>query len=590
MLMALPASSQVRLIADGELVAYGVAAGGDMPPLLRQRLGQDVTVQSESHYATVMTRRMARALRHRLAEAPSTTIGPLLTSIRDQEAPYNWMCPRWTDDDGNVSTERCLSGCVATCIEQLMAYYRYPETLTDTLHGWQTPHYTIDDMLPGTRFDWSNYIDDYRKGYTQTQGEAIALPSLAAGMAVHMNYGLASSGASLWDAEQPLHQALGYGMVRLYDRVMYPPRRWHAILQHELSNHRPVAYAAHTMAINGHAFNIDGVDTRGFYHVNWGYNGKYDGWYDLDWLDPWEPTGYVEDKMVMGFFCNHTLLTMHPSADARPLEPDTLRIDSLGVTLHSITLQRQADTNGYVGADFDFENTSRDTITYTYEVMSYLPTDTAVFMQADYVGLAGLTLLPGERRRQRTYLKFRNVGERILGISHDDVSIPYSQPISISSGKPSRLQWGEATMRQTAPDRATFTIPVTNTATEGVAGDLVTYCIVSEGSDEDSRHYDVLSLQAGATAMLEVTFGNLRPATRYTFMLRCPWAVQAQVDFTTLSGSGISDIGHDGLPVSGYKHQAADTPCDISGMPATRHSKVIVHKGHKYLNDTRNTH
>ena len=590
MLAAQAAWPQVRLIADGEIVAYGIDARGDMPPMLRRLMDGDVTMESESRYSAAMTQRQARHLRQRQALPPATTIGPLLASVRDQDAPYNWLCPRWTYDDGHESDDRCLSGCVATCIEQLMAYYRHPAALADTLHGWQTAHYTVADMLPGTRFDWANYLDDYRGSYTQAQGEAIALASLAAGMAVRMNYGLSSSGASLWEAELPLRQALDYGMVRLYDRVLYSPARWHAILRHELSNGRPVAYAAHTMSINGHAFNIDGVDTRGFYHVNWGYNGKYDGWYDIDWLDPWEPTGHLPDEIVMGFFCNHTLLAMHPSADARPLEPDTFRTDSLGVKLHAIELLRQPDTNGYVAADLDFENKSRDTITYTYEVMSYLPTDTAIFMQADYVGLAGLTLLPGERRRQRAYLQFGLAGERLLGISHDDVTIPFSRPVSIAKGTPSRLEWGEATMRQPSSGEAVFTIPVANTAADGTAGDLVYYCLAPEGSDEDSRHYEVLSLPAGQQTELEVAFGGLLPQTRYTFRLRCPWSVQAQVDFTTPPAAGIQTIGPDShghdkgdMPTPATTARAARHAYATDGKPATAHTRILVARGRKYI-------
>lgn len=572
---------QVRLFDDGELVAHGVKAGSVVPPLLSQRLAASALVTQDEAYYSPAANAEARRLRQRQGAAPSQTIGPLLHSIRDQEAPYNWQCPRWTYEDGSQSEERCLSGCVATCIEQVMAYYSYPEALQDTLHGWETEHYVLNDMLPGTRFDWDNYLDDYRAGYTQSQGEAIAAVSLAAGMAVHMSYGLHSSGASLWRAETPLQQAFGYGLARLYDRALYSPRRWHALVENELRQGRPVAYAAHTMALNGHAFNIDGVDARGFYHVNWGYNGSYDGWYDLDWLDPWEPTDHPADGIVLGFFSNHTLLVMHPSADAKPLETDTFSYDSLGIRLHGIHMLRQADTKGYIPADFDFENESLDTVTYTYEVLSYLPTDTAVFMQADYVGLATLTLLPSQRRKQRTYLQFDTEGERILGISHDDATIPYSQPVSIVAGTRSQLQWGEAQMVQKQYE-VTFTIPVRNNAATGIAGDLITHCLFADGREDDTRHYDVLSLAAGSDTTLTVRFRTLQPATHYTYLLRCPWDVQARVEFTTPSGAGI--MGNEEW--GGMKNEE----WDLSGRPATGRSNVIIHNNRKYLNDTGNTH
>ncbi|MBQ7443009.1 MAG: C10 family peptidase [Bacteroidaceae bacterium] len=583
-MLPLHAKPQVRITHDGALVAHGVEVGNVVPPLLRTRLAANATVAHDGPLPRPTDDATPTTRRH--IAPPAADIGPLLRSVRDQKEPFNWMCPRWTNDDGRESEERCLTGCVATCIEQLMAYHRHPQTLADTLHGWQTDHYTIPDMLPGTRFDWDNYLDDYRHTYSQAEGEAVALVSLAAGMAVNMSYGLEASGASLWRAPEALRKALAYGMVRVYDRVLYSPERWHALLRHELEQGRPVAYAAHTMALSGHAFNIDGVNRQGFYHVNWGYDGSYDGWYDLEWLDPWERHDHPADGIAMGFFTNHSMLVMHPSADARPLEADTFRLDSLGVSLNAIRLARPAVTGGYVAADFDFANTSRDTVTYTYEVMSFLPTDTAVFLQADYVGLSTITLRPGEQRTQRAYLQFTTPGERLLGISHDDVTIPYTQPVSVAQATaPQRLEWGKATMTVAATE-ATVAVTVANSAAAGVAGDLVTHCLRPDGADEDMRHYSVLALDAGADTTLTVAFTHLLPDTRYTYRLRCPWAVQAEISFTTLPPDGIRAIlpGGNTAATTAPRTSDADTPRDLTGRKATAASRIVVANGRKHLN------
>ena len=530
--LSFSAYGQQCLISDGEVFAHGVQRTGVVPEVLRQLVGaRRWQVQTESR-----ARRLAsRAQRAGQMVQEEKTIGPLLHSIRAQEAPYNLLCPRWTSDDGTVSEEHCLSGCVATAIEQVMAFYRYPEALKDTIFGWETENYTLDNLLPGTRFDWSNYLLDYRNGWTEAQGQAIALVSLAAGMAVHMGYGLGSSGASVFRAVEPLHRAFGYGMAEYFDRVLYTPSRWHAMLRHELEEGRPIVYAGHNMDLGGHAFNIDGVDSQGFYHVNWGYNGSYDGWYDLDWLNPFEPTDYPDGGFAVGFFCNQSALFMHPSEEAKPLMPDTLALDDLGIELEKLELTRQPDLQGRIAADFQFVNHGTDTVTYTYEVMTYLPTDTAIFWQADYVGLAGLTLAPGERRVQRTYLNFSVAGERIIGISHDDVTIPFSQPITIEKGTRGKLEWGEVSYELRDDGcSATFTASVTNKASAGYAADLVTYCVYADGhADEDTRHYEVLSLPAGETKDVTMFFNGLTPGRRYTMLLRCPWTVQRELSFVT---------------------------------------------------------
>lgn len=591
-----PLAAQHELRVDGELLAHGVNRTGQVPPALRSLLqGRRLSVTQATAFRSgqcvppsrMMQRRKA-SRRYRSSSA-ITTVAPLLASIRDQQEPYNMLCPRWTYDDGSVSEERCLSGCVATCIEQIMAYYRYPEVLLDTLHGWSTPHYTIDDLLPGTRFDWDHYLLDYRDGWTEAQGQAIALVSLACGMAVHMNYGLSSSGANTSRAVEPLRKAFGYGMVTFAERISYSPEQWHALIQHELACGRPVAYTGHNMALSGHAFNIDGVDAQGYYHVNWGYNGCYDGWFDLDWLNPWEPTDRDPQGIAEGMFCNQALLMMHPSAEAKPLDVDTLDIDNLGITLRDVTFLRQPDLQDYVPADFRFYNDGDAPVTYTYEVMTYLPTDTAIFEQADYVGLSAITLQPREEKVQRVYLNFDEKGERILGISHDDVTIPFTRPVTIAQGVAPKLEWGSAeltlTKMATGEYEATVSISVANRAAAGYAGSLVTLCLCPDGlEDEDLRHWWVLALPGGQEEVRTVTFSHLQPDTYYHFRLRCPWQVQSELRFwTKTTDDAIHDIvERDGLDADGTSPMAHTF--DIAGRRLGNTARgLVIQKGKKWM-------
>ncbi|MBO4883634.1 MAG: C10 family peptidase, partial [Lachnospiraceae bacterium] len=31
----------------------------------------------------------------------------------------------------------------------------------------------------------------------------------------------------------------------------------------------------------GHCFVVDGIDNQGLYHVNWGWYGQYEGYFDI---------------------------------------------------------------------------------------------------------------------------------------------------------------------------------------------------------------------------------------------------------------------------------------------------------------------
>lgn len=551
----------------GRMLAYGLrfnpaAPSQDMPELLQEMLRQ---------YRT--GRRHAGRLAGRRVE-------PLLQSVRDQDAPYNWSCPYYRYPDGTLSEERCLSGCVATCLEQVLSYWRYPVALQDTLFGWSTDNYDIPDVLPGAAVDWAGIIPDYRGGYTPEQGRAIADLTYWLGMAVRMNWGTGSSGANLYRAEEPLQRVFGYRTAQFVQRSLYRNETWNRLLRNELENGRPICYVGHNMGLNGHAFNIDGVDEQGFYHLNWGYGGSYDGWFDLDFLNPFET---VEDATELGrnlgFFSNHAALLLCPT----PVE--TLRPDSLTetealkhVVVEGLTFRREPDTEGYVIADVTMRNTGANDLCLTFEVLTNSPADTDFFRQGDYLTVSAVSLMPHERKTFPIYCQFSRTGDRLLGISADDSTFLYRSPITVRQGTSPILSWGDASVQQyvTADGMlmADFSIPVANQAVGGAAGYLVTYCLVPGNGADDVRHWDVLQLPGGQEQTLNVRFKNLIEGMDYTLLVRCPWAVQVRHTFTA-TATGAAD-GIDGIAAA---DKQKGRPCfDLSGrrLPRPRRGFNII--------------
>ena len=568
---------------EGTIVGRDINVRGQIPESLRAILDGRRLEDCTSHL-TSMQRPKAQRIKRSEKRAVARKIGPLLQTVTGQEAPFNLLCPYYTSASGWQSEERCLAGCVATSIEQIMAYYRYPDALTDTLHGWSTPNYVIEDLLPGTRFDWDNHLLDYRAGWTEEQGMAVALPMLAAGMAVQMRYGTGSSGAYTSDAVEPLRRAMGYGMARWHDRVLYSPDRWHAMLQHELEQGRPIAYVGHNMEMHGHAFNIDGVDEDGFYHINWAYEGYYDGWFDLDWLCPWETFDIIPNSIAYGYFCNQGALFMHPSADAQPLDADSLDIDNFGIELTGFKMLREPDTQGYTPTDFTFTNSSSEDITYTYEVFTNLPTDTALFEQADYVGLSAINVPAGGSATQRVFLMFHEEGERMLSISHDDITIPFTTPVSVSVGKEASLEWNNLTFEientdtddPTATLTAHFTVDVSNLSPDIYGSSIILYCLYPEGGEnEDTRHFAIIDLPPGTSQTMEVRFSHLQPATHYHFLLRSPWTIRHTLEFDTPVPTTITPPHLQSRDAEGF---------DLTGRPWSHWQRGIkIKNGKKWL-------
>ena len=524
MTFALSAGAQRhQLRREGRVLAHSLrfnpeCVSSDMPVGLQEMLR---AYQTRPRYA--------ERVRGRAVE-------PLLRSVRHQEEPFNRFCPYYIDDKGNQSTRRCISGCVATSIEQVLSYYRYPEALIDTLHGWETEHYVIPDVMPGTRIDWANILNDYRQGYTDAQANAVSELTYYCGMAAHMNWGLESSGANLGRAFDPLWSVFDYKTLAYVSRAMYSTPKWNAMLRRELEEGRPICYTGHNMALSGHAFNIDGVDEEGYYHLNWGYGGEFDGYYDLDYLNPFEPIGdATEIGQMEGFFSNQTALFMHPDDFVIDVY-DTLTTEDAfaGVRVDNISFRRQPEAQGYVIADFAMTNTTQDSLNFTFEVLTYLPTDTAIFRQADYVALSAVNLAPGESREWPVYCQFMETGERILSFSADDETLPYHLPLTILPGTSPKLSFSPISyelLRYGDNLVGEFSLDIQNQAEAGTAGDLVTYCLFPEGESADMRHWQVLSLPAGDTQHHSIRY-HLQDGQTYTLMVRCPWTVQQEYSFT----------------------------------------------------------
>lgn len=570
LLFALPTAAQRHAVRrDGHVLAHSLRfdprrVTSDMPQGLQEMLR---AYQTQQRYAP---------------RTPGRAVTPLLNSVRHQEDPFNRSCPYYIDDQGTPSSERCLVGCVATCIEQVLSYYRRPAVLADTLHGWATPHYRVPDVMPGTPIDWDNILPDYRAGYTEAQARAVSDLSLYCGMAAHMNWGTDASSASLYRAFEPLCRAFGYETVVFLPRALYATPRWNALLRNELEHGRPICYTGHNLELSGHAFNIDGVDEQGYYHLNWGYGGEYDGYFDLDYLNPFEPLGDPTDLgQQSGFFSNQTALFLHP--DDLPIDfADTLTAEQAfaGVRVDTIAFRRQPDLHGYVVADFSMTNTTADSLNFTFEVLTYLPTDTAVFAQADYVALSAVNLAPGQQCTWPVYCRFTQAGDRILAFSADDETLPYKTPIHIGQGTAPQLTFGELSYQLYAYDAnlvAEFSLDIANQAPSGYAGNLLTYCLCPADGSPDSRHWQVLSLAGGSVQHSVVRFSHLQDGQTYTLLLRCPWTVQRELTFTVRSDEATDAV----IPVPVSSAAPSGRAYDLSGRPLRRPKGLTIRQGKK---------
>ena len=238
-------------------------------------------------------------------------VRPLLSTEWGQEEPFNNACP--VLPDAELLPRPTLVGCVATATAQILNYHQYPETghgTTNLLvpYGDPTGTYYFFDFST-CHFDWAHMRNTYTVGnYTDVEAQAVADLSHAMGMMAVMQYGHAASGAITDDAANGLREYFDITTATTYSRQdmlgfseLYTEEQWCDMLFNELSNVGPVYYAgADANDQGGHAFVIDGYNQDGLVHVNWGWYGRFDGYYDVSILNPRVYRFSKGQEMILG--------------------------------------------------------------------------------------------------------------------------------------------------------------------------------------------------------------------------------------------------------------------------------------------------
>ena len=229
------------------------------------------------------------------------TVSPLITANWSQLAPYWNECPVYGNDT-------CYTGCPATSLSMVFHYWKYPRQQTPAVPSYVSPQYgVVIGELPPTTFDWANMLDDYTGTYNEVQASAVAHLMRYIGQAEEMDYTISGSGAYGKDVlravkffeydqnAQLLFKTDDLGLAN------YSDAQWENMMQTELEAGRPIVYLAYDNYTGaGHAFNVDGYDGNGNYHVNWGWNGRGNGYFALNAFSYSDYTFGTGQQMVIG--------------------------------------------------------------------------------------------------------------------------------------------------------------------------------------------------------------------------------------------------------------------------------------------------
>lgn len=206
------------------------------------------------------------------------SVNPLMQTQWNQSPYYNSLCP-----GGSVT------GCVATAMAQIMKYWNYPATGSG-FHSYNHQTYgTLSANFGSTTYQWGSMPNS-----VNSTNNAVATLMYQVGVSVDMNYSPQVSGAYVISAQSPVTNCSEYALKTYFgykntlqgvQRANYNQTQWLNLLKTELDASRPILYAGFGSG-GGHCFVADGYDNNDYIHFNWGWGGAYDGYFQINALNP----------------------------------------------------------------------------------------------------------------------------------------------------------------------------------------------------------------------------------------------------------------------------------------------------------------
>ncbi len=216
----------------------------------------------------------------------STPTGGWLESNWTQNAPYNNMCPM-----DPVNVVRSLAGCPAVAMAMIVNYHKttnntYFDDNDDYYHNYSGRQYWIDDDYLTIEFpsfpELNNYLDtinyNYQNSIPETNQDKSALV-FACAIACTQVFTSSASGTFGVSQAYSAYQNFNFNTIDiLYDGDTTIYSRLIQNIIDSLPAHLALVDSAWSM---GHNVVVDGYDSNGFFHINFGWGGSNNGWYTL---------------------------------------------------------------------------------------------------------------------------------------------------------------------------------------------------------------------------------------------------------------------------------------------------------------------
>ncbi len=232
----------------------------------------------------------------------NTLYGGWLETQWSQSTPFNNFCPI-----DKTTGDRSVAGCPAVAMAQILNYHQTINNIEfndsdDYYHNYEGNNFWIDDdseeydfpSFPDLNNHLNNLNNNWRNNNQLTDNDKASI-NFACGVAAEQVYHPTGSGTFGVEQAFNAYQRFNFKDIELLTES-------DSDLYDRISSNVINALPVHLAIVNegwdvGHNLVIDGYNTDGFYHLNFGWGGSYDGWYLLPEDLPYELT-IVEGVIV----------------------------------------------------------------------------------------------------------------------------------------------------------------------------------------------------------------------------------------------------------------------------------------------------
>ena len=271
-------------ILHGEsVVGYGegVLSIGNLPPAFKDFL---------DYYADKSISLQKSTLK-KSGNTSTVQYGPFLRTAWDQSTPYNNDCPLITyiDRNGEERTARTLAGCSTISSGQIMNYFGYCNTITlnnlkckhdytgkDYFRSFTSPYFaenstTISNFEYTPNFDLIAYDDNEMAKFI-----------VGIGFAQQATFGDSATSTNYQKQLDALTKKFGYTAIRYEDIKSFTDEH----LVDALKSAIPVMIdGCEPGELIGHSYIIDGYQDEGIVHIDYGWGGNSNGWFNFGKID-----------------------------------------------------------------------------------------------------------------------------------------------------------------------------------------------------------------------------------------------------------------------------------------------------------------